>query len=436
MRDTPSCSSRAPTPMTEQRQDSKFHRSTAMQGALAHARRRLYLVPVAIVAFAIYRASSLIVSLFQYAEQHVDRDSPWHMFLFFAVTLPFHVGLPIPAVHQVWAVAIGCFFRWRAFPILIASLAVGVPLPFLIGRRLAVCAGSGKYAGGGNDAAAAEAMLWRWSPRGTAYLAPLRRTIAARPVRTSFLLMWAPIPTSTLPLLVGFLVPPRELPLTRFVLGALPSKLVHFACDVLVGLEAGSLAMALDAHDDLPGVNDLPSSQQHARLIAIGAMLLTVGFMAMMVYTMHQALRDMKAKEAAEDLEEGGALLSSPTANGTTPHHHAHAAPSSAYHHHPNGSSYSGSCSSSARRDSTDGGGGPSGGGMRSPLLRASPGGAGAADEAGGADGGGGALRMSLPGSATWQLTPTRLESVRVWDAGGPCTPRSPGPGSPNRTEG
>ena len=38
---------------------------------------------------------------------------------------------------QVWSVAIGCFFGWWAFPMLICMLAVGVPLPFLIGRRLA-----------------------------------------------------------------------------------------------------------------------------------------------------------------------------------------------------------------------------------------------------------------------------------------------------------
>ena len=38
---------------------------------------------------------------------------------------------------QVWAVAIGCFFGWWAFPMLVCMLAVGVPLPFLIGRRLA-----------------------------------------------------------------------------------------------------------------------------------------------------------------------------------------------------------------------------------------------------------------------------------------------------------
>ena len=40
--------------------------------------------------------------------------------------------------------------------------------------------------------------------------------------------MWAPLPTSFLPLLVGFLIPPSELSLRAFVSGALPSKLLHF----------------------------------------------------------------------------------------------------------------------------------------------------------------------------------------------------------------
>ena len=265
----------------------------------AHIRKRLWLLPIIVTALLVYRLSSLIVSLFHWAEARVDGESPTHMFVFFAVTLPFHTGLPIPIIHQVWAVAIGCFFRWHAFPILLASLCVGVPLPFLIGRRLAASAGG-----------AAEDTLRRWTPRAFAYLKPLRRAIAGRPVRSCFLIMWAPLPTSTLPLLVGFLIPSSELPIGAFLAGALPSKLLHFGCDVLVGIEAGSLATALDAHDDLPGVNDLPRSQRWARAIAVGAMVLTVAFVGLMIYTMHGALREMRAKEAeaAEECErlEGG----------------------------------------------------------------------------------------------------------------------------------
>ena len=83
-------------------------------------------------------------------------------------------------------------------------------------------------------------MHTRIAPRVTgamAYMTPLRRTVAMRPVRASFLLMRAPLPTSTLPLVAGFLIPPSELPFSLFVSGAFPSKLLHFACDVLVGVE-------------------------------------------------------------------------------------------------------------------------------------------------------------------------------------------------------
>ena len=53
-------------------------------------------------------------------------------------TSPVATQLSCGAHHrQVWSVAIGCFFGWWAFPMLICMLAVGVPLPFLIGRRLA-----------------------------------------------------------------------------------------------------------------------------------------------------------------------------------------------------------------------------------------------------------------------------------------------------------
>ena len=136
------------------------------------------------------------------------------------------------------------------------------------------------------------------------YIRPLRRMIAARPTRSSFLMMWLPLPTSTLPLLLGLFVPRSELRLGAFVCGAFPSKLLHFACDVLVGLEAGSLAAALDAHDDLPGLDDLDpdqaASKLRARRVAIGSMGLTVLFMAAMAHTMHAALREVKAKEEAE----------------------------------------------------------------------------------------------------------------------------------------
>lgn len=246
------------------------------------------------------RSARAIISTFHWAEKRVDRSSPWHMVLAFAVTLPFNLGVPIPIVHQAWAVAIGCFFRWNAFPILLAALSVGVPVPFVLGRQLAA----------GGDTAMMEARL-RWvAPSAVAYLSPLRQAIASRPVRSAFLLMWAPLPTPFLPLLLGFLFTSVELPLRAFVSGALPSKLLHFGCDVLVGLQGGSLAAALDAHDELPGADDLAGdntelarSRRKARCIAIGVMTLAVLFMVAMLHTMHSALKEMKTCQASGELQ-------------------------------------------------------------------------------------------------------------------------------------
>lgn len=221
-------------------------------------------------------------------------------------------------------------------------MSIGVPLPFVIGahqdpqpapgiarlppawsaearrvlsesrtvsgRRLAAGCGSKEHAddqrGDGAKPPAAPRLFQLLPASMVSYLLPLRRTIAMRPVRSSFLLMWAPLPTSSLPLLLGLLIPKHELPLGSFVLGALPSKLIHFACDVLVGIEAGSLAKALDAHDELPGVADPPAKQRHARAIAIGTLALTISFIMAMGYTMHQALKEMKAKEDASGRAE------------------------------------------------------------------------------------------------------------------------------------
>lgn len=262
---------------------------------LAHLRQHGWIVGALIAAALIWWSATRLLRIFHWAESRVDGHSFLHMFIFFAVTIPFHLGLPIPVVHQAWAVAIGCFFKAKAFPILFASLSVGVPLPFIIGRRLRGCTGGG--------AAKREAWLRQYAPRAASYLHPLRRAIGSRPAYHSFLLMWAPLPTSTLPLVVGFVIPPTELTLLAFVSGALPSKLLHFSLDVLVGIEAGSLAQALDAHDDLPGVNDLPSSHRYARAIAIGTLAMTLLFMGLMFYTMHGALKELRAKQSSREDE-------------------------------------------------------------------------------------------------------------------------------------
>lgn len=268
-----------------------------------------------IVGLSLWKLATYVLQLFHWAEHRVDRRSHWHAFIFFAVTIPFHFGLPVPLVHQAWAVAIGCFFRWRAYPILVASLSVGVPLPFLIGRRLASGCGKARdespESPRGFSGPPASRMIQQFVPPSmVAYLSPLRRAIATRPVRSSFLIMWAPLPTSSLPLLLGLLIPAHELPFGSFVLGALPSKLLHFAADVLVGIEAGSLAKAFDAHNDLVADVGVVAAHgqgqgRHARTVAIGTLALTVSFVLAMGYMMHQALKELKEKEEERADEHG-----------------------------------------------------------------------------------------------------------------------------------
>lgn len=229
------------------------------------------------------RVAQNVISLFHWAEAHVDGNSPTHMLLFLAISLPFHTGLPIPIVLQAWAVAIGCFFRWKGFLILWASFGIGVPMSFLIGRKLAKLGGS-----------AMEVRVGQLAPRGVAYMDSLRVAVAQRPVRLSFLLMWAPLPTSFCPFLVGFMIPPKELPLGTFLLGALPSKVLHFSCHISVGIEAGSFAEAIASEGSL-----IDGKDTWATWIAVGSLMLSVVLMGSMMRYVHQALHDIKDKEDA-----------------------------------------------------------------------------------------------------------------------------------------
>jgi len=128
-----------------------------------------WVLSLVLAGLLLFRCVHSTVALFHWVERRIDRNSPLHMLGFLAVTLPFNLGLPIPVVHQAWSVAVGVFFGWKAFPLLFAMLAVGVPLPFLIGRRLAR-----------GDRVAV--WIRRTAPGAMSYMTPLRRAVAARPV--------------------------------------------------------------------------------------------------------------------------------------------------------------------------------------------------------------------------------------------------------------
>tara|TARA_B100000795_G_scaffold209688_1_gene163251 strand:+ start:230 stop:649 length:420 start_codon:yes stop_codon:yes gene_type:complete len=85
--------------------------------------------------------------------------------------------------------------------------------------------------------------------------------------------------------------------------------------------QAGSLAAALDDHDELPDLGEmsdhlslssLSSNRRRARRIAVCTMGLTVLFMLGMVHLMHRSLREMREDHRAKEDSETEALVQTP----------------------------------------------------------------------------------------------------------------------------
>lgn len=82
--------------------------------------------------------------------------------------------------------------------------------------------------------------------------------------------------------------------------------------------QAGSLAAALDDHNELPDLGEvsdhlsLSSNQRRARRIAVCTMGLTVLFMLGMVHLMHRSLREMREDHRAKEESETEVLVQTP----------------------------------------------------------------------------------------------------------------------------
>ena len=129
------------------------------------------------------------VNALAWAEHQVDGESSVHMLYFVLLSLIFWIPSPLPLAMSAWSIAIGCFFKWRAFGVLLASFSIGVSASFFIGRAASASGG-------------AHALLERWLPAGMRFLSSLRGATRNEPVKLSFLLMWAPLPCSLLPFMV------------------------------------------------------------------------------------------------------------------------------------------------------------------------------------------------------------------------------------------
>merc|ERR1719456_390015 len=138
-------------------------------------------------------------------------------------------------------------------------------MSFTIGRHVAAQHGK-----------AMEAQLEDLMPTGLEYMKSLRKATKKQPVRLSFLLMWAPLPTSLCPFMVGFLLPEKDLALDHFLKGAVPSKVLHFACQVMIGIQAGSFTQAMAAHDGKHASGESKDGSDWSGFVAIGSTILSV----------------------------------------------------------------------------------------------------------------------------------------------------------------
>jgi len=241
--------------------------------------------------FVLPRIGSFAVSMFTMAERSIDSSSWIHMFGFILVSMLFHIPFPMPVVMQAWSVSIGCFFKWWGFFMLAVSFSCGVPMSFSIGRHVAHKHGR-----------ALEEQLEDFMPTGVAYMRSLRKAAKKQPVRLSFLLMWAPLPTSLCPFMVGFLLPEKDLSVEDFLTGAVPSKVLHFACQVMIGIQAGSFTKAMAAHDGAKhSGDDAAEGSDWSGVVAIGSTILSVLLIGYMMVTIHHELDGFKKEQEHED---------------------------------------------------------------------------------------------------------------------------------------
>jgi hypothetical protein len=298
----------------------------ASRSTACTVRRLLYVACAAAFLIGMQKFGGFASGIFYWAEEVVDPESRAHMALFVLVSLVFHIPSPVPLMMTAWCIAAGCFFGTNGFVLLLISFVLGVPMSFLIGRALAAHdAGDGTVGFASGETRPVARCIDRLLPSGaTAYMHSLRSAIAKQPTKLSFLLMWAPLPMSMCPFLVGFIAPASELGIANFLLGALPSKLLHFTCHVVVGIEAGSFARATGEASGgggggggggsaegggLDGAAGGGPVQSWARIVAIGGVVVTVALIGLTARVVHHEL-EMARKRALQDEDRGVGRLS------------------------------------------------------------------------------------------------------------------------------
>jgi len=200
----------------------------------------------------------------------IRADNPKHYLYFYVASQLMFIPSPLPFIITAWVLAAGYFFKWRGFLLLFLSFGTGIPLSFQVGRILKNLGFNvRKYLKSGSLSGGLE------------YFDKFRRLIVEQPVRMCFLLMWAPVPTQLLPFLVGFLT---DVSIRNFSLGAIPSKLIHFSCPLIIGLEASSLSSALNGE----------STSTLSVVVLILPVVMSIGLLAGMAYYVKGKLEEMK----------------------------------------------------------------------------------------------------------------------------------------------
>ncbi len=167
----------------------------------------------------------------------VQPDSLLHFFYFYIAGVALFTPSPLPFLITFYVLAVGFFFKWRGFVLLVLAFSTGIPLNFQAGRALK------RYGFDPRKKGVGRRVARRLLGRGLEYVDSLRHVIQDRPVKMSFMLMWAPLPTQLLPFVMGLAT---DVELVEFCKGGLLSKFLHFSCPLILGIEANSLSAALD----------------------------------------------------------------------------------------------------------------------------------------------------------------------------------------------
>mmetsp|Transcript_32507 Transcript_32507/g.52678 ORF Transcript_32507/g.52678 Transcript_32507/m.52678 type:complete len:369 (-) Transcript_32507:117-1223(-) len=217
----------------------------------------------------------------------VEENNPLHMFYLFLGLLTLSIPLPIPAVMFSLCVLGGFYFKYYAFLVVSLSFLVNLPVGFLIGRLFQRKYGAIDQWGG----TFFSCCLKRYARLSIA----LRRAFENNPIRICVFWMWTPLPAQLEPFLLGAAT---KVPLKILMLSGYPSKCVQGMLMSVIGMQASTLADALEHGTDHPA--DIA--------VFIIGIAFTVILMSVLGWLLRKELQRLQQEEFVDDrLEDGDA---------------------------------------------------------------------------------------------------------------------------------